>query len=298
MRGTVAVLASATGFGIMPIFAVLSYRHGLDPASLLFLRFAIAAAVLALLVTMQRGSLRVSRRQLVVFAVLGGLYAGVAGCYFTALQYIPAGLVALLLYLYPAFVAVLSAVLARRRLGWGVAGSLVLTFVGIWLALGAGLSGASLLGVGLGALAPFIYSVYIVTGERHAGGVPAAVMSSYVCLSGALCCLVAATLGGGVRWEAAARGWWEVLGVALFGGALALSAFFVGLAELGATRASILSTVEPVISVIGAALVLGGGLGAGQVIGAALVVIGAVLGVLAHARQEAAAADDDLALRA
>ena len=41
--GIAYILASGLSFGTLPIFARLAYRAGLDPASLLLLRFAIAA---------------------------------------------------------------------------------------------------------------------------------------------------------------------------------------------------------------------------------------------------------------
>jgi drug/metabolite transporter (DMT)-like permease len=54
---------------------------------------------------------------LLLLVAMGGVgYVGQSFCYFAALQYASAGLTALLLYLYPAIVTVLSALLARRRL--------------------------------------------------------------------------------------------------------------------------------------------------------------------------------------
>ena len=45
----------------------------------------------------------------------GGLYAGMSLCYFHGLRNIPAGLVALLLYLYPVIVTILARLILHER---------------------------------------------------------------------------------------------------------------------------------------------------------------------------------------
>src|SRR5262245_42779125 len=100
----------------MAIFARLAYEDGTDVTALLFLRFTIAAACMAVL-------LRVRGQRWPRGPVLGGLtamggagYVGQSLCYFTALTLASASLVALLLYAYPAIVTVLSAALLGARL--------------------------------------------------------------------------------------------------------------------------------------------------------------------------------------
>jgi drug/metabolite transporter (DMT)-like permease len=116
LAGSICIVASAAGFGAMPIFGKLAYAEGVDLPSLLFLRFALAGGLLA--VAMQMRALPWPRgSNLLLLIAMGGLgYVGQSFCYFAALQHASAGLTALLLYLYPAIVTVLSALLARRRL--------------------------------------------------------------------------------------------------------------------------------------------------------------------------------------
>jgi drug/metabolite transporter (DMT)-like permease len=116
LAGSICIVASAAGFGVMPIFAKLAYAEGVDLPSMLFLRFALAGLLMAVLMVVQ--GLRWPRgRNLLLLVAMGGAgYVGQSFCYFAALQHATAGLTALLLYLYPAIVTVLSALLARRRL--------------------------------------------------------------------------------------------------------------------------------------------------------------------------------------
>ena len=91
----------------MAIMARFAYASGVDTTTLLALRFGIAAGILVAIV-LARGETWPRGKTLVTLIVLGALgYGGQAFTFFTALTLAPAGLVALLLYLYPALVAVL-----------------------------------------------------------------------------------------------------------------------------------------------------------------------------------------------
>ena len=100
-----------------------AYADGVDTATLLALRFGIAALFLlgyARLSRRRAGRAVATSRCWSHWARAG--YAGQAARFFTALTLAPAGLVALLLYLYPAMVALLAA-LAPARAPAAAAGS-------------------------------------------------------------------------------------------------------------------------------------------------------------------------------
>jgi uncharacterized membrane protein len=98
--GVALVAVSATGFGTRAIFARVAYDAGGDPLSVLFLRLALAAVVMAA-VMVARGEPWPRGGTLAALVALGGLgHVGESLAYFVALEYASAGLVALLLYLY------------------------------------------------------------------------------------------------------------------------------------------------------------------------------------------------------
>src|SRR2546425_1185321 len=122
---------------------------------------------------------------------LGALgYGGQAFTFFTALTLAPAGLVALLLYLYPALVAVLSASLLHERLSAAQLLALAVALVGTVLTIGPA-SSASPLGVALGIAAAAIYAVYIVAGSRLTARVPPQTMATVVIAAAGAVFLVA-----------------------------------------------------------------------------------------------------------
>ena len=92
--GAALVATSATAFGAMAIFGTWAYDDGVSTWALLVVRFSLAALLLAAAVRLRGGVLPVRRRVAGLVAMGGIGYVGQAFCYFTALQYASASLVA------------------------------------------------------------------------------------------------------------------------------------------------------------------------------------------------------------
>jgi drug/metabolite transporter (DMT)-like permease len=275
--GTLLCLGSAAAFGAMAVLGKLAYDEGVTVGTLLAARFTIAAALFwALLLARGRAAeLRsLTRRDLVTAVALGACgYAAQAGGFFAALTRIDASLLALLLYTYPALVAVAAVAIGRERFDGRRAAALTLASAGLVLVLaGAGTGALDPLGVGLALGAALVYTTYILVGEGVAGRVRPSLLSALVA-TGAAVSLTAgsAALGQLHPGAVTAAGWGWLACLAVVSTVGAVSMFFAGLARVGPTSASILSMLEPVVTVALAYAVFGELLGPAQVVGGALV---------------------------
>jgi drug/metabolite transporter (DMT)-like permease len=156
----------------------------------------------------------------------------------------------------------------------------------------AGAAGGALdpLGVGLAIGAAVIYTTYILASDGVAGRTDPIVLSALVCTGAAATLTLASAALGDLRPGAlsgAGFGW--LAAIALVSTVAAVSLFFAGLRRVGPTTASIVSTAEPVTTVVLAFLVFGESLTGVQLAGGALVV-GAVLVLSVPARRRAALA--------
>src|SRR6266566_8835685 len=134
--GLLLIAISAASFGVMPILARFAYAARADPITTLWLRFGIAAMVMTAVMLVRR--MPFPRGRVLLGLVLMGAvgYAGVSLAYFTALTMASAGLVALLLYLYPAIVTLLAALIFKDRLTLTKLGAILLALVGTVLTIG------------------------------------------------------------------------------------------------------------------------------------------------------------------
>lgn len=277
--GTLLCLASAAAFGAMAVFGKLAYDAGATVGTLLAVRFALAAALLWALLGARGAVLALPRRDVVAGLALGaGGYALQAGCYFAALERIDAGLLSLLLYTFPALVAVAAIVLGRERADRRRLGALALALGGLALVVaGAGAGALEPLGTALGLTAAVLYATYILVSEGLAARVPPLVLAALVCTGAAASLTIGSAALGTLRPGAlTAAGWGWIACLAAVSTVGAIGLFFAGLRRAGPTAASILSTVEPLTTVVLALLVFGETLGALQWVGGALVLAAVV----------------------
>lgn len=281
--GIALVAMSGASFGALAIFAKIAYASGADPLTVLAVRFVLAGTCMVVL--MRAGGHTFPRgKTLVALGLLGGIgYVAQSLAYFYALTMASAALVALLLYLYPAIVAVLAAVVFGHRLTRVKVVAVVVALAGTALTVG-GLGGGQPLGVVLGVGSGVAYAIYILLSSRvapRAGAIPAATVVMLSCAA----VLVVVTAARGPAFPSAAAGWLAIAALALISTVVAIVAFFAGLERIGPAEASTVSTTEPVVTVALAALVLGETVSVVQVLGGVLILTAVV--VLAQAGRPA-----------
>jgi drug/metabolite transporter (DMT)-like permease len=291
LGGTLFCLASGAAFGAMAVFGKLAYDNGATVGTLLAVRFSLAAALFWVLVPL-RELRALGARDVRAGLALGACgYALQAGCYFVALGRIDASLLALLLYTFPALVAAAAVALGRERFGARHVIAVFLATGGLTLAIaGAGTGALDAWGVALGLGAAVVYSVYILVSDGVAGRVQPRVLATLVCTGAAGTLIVGSAVLGELRLgELTSAGWAWMACLAIVSTVAAITLFFAGLERVGPTSASILSTVEPLVTVMLAFLVFGERLGTLQLLGGALVLAAVVPATLATTARTATA---------
>ncbi len=277
------VLGSAVAFATLSIFAKLAYGAGLGTEQLLAFRFVLAAiGMWGLALAVGQNPLRLKRKEVTGLVALGAvLYTAQALSYFTALRTLPASLCVLIVYIYPSLVVIAGWLFLGRKVSVWHWIALAASFAGVVMLVG----GAELkLSVGLlfALLSPFLYTTFIFLGERLMSTAPA-VASSAVMMSatGVVFCVVAG-VEGRLALPATPNAWTISVALAIVPTMIAISLFLACLPRIGAARAALLSTLEPVVTVILAIVLLNDRLSAIQALGGLLVLAAVVLVQAAH----------------
>ena len=296
--GIVLTVVSAFAFGSGALFAKPVYAEGVGWHVLMAWRFLVGAALAMgwlLINPATRAALRRTRRRDLGVAIgLGVLYTGNSGTYFAGLETVSASLSALIVYVYPAIVAVISLQIGQPLRGRRAWGALALALAGVALAVGniGEIAAPPLSGLVLIALSPIIYSVWIVLAARLSGegrsstGAEAGEAAVEPMVAGALMLSATAAtywvsalaLGQPVLPAQIPQGaWFGLIGIGVVSTFVAVLAFYAGAHRIGAARASIVSTVEPIWTIALASLLLGESLGPLQLVGGALILLGVVV---------------------
>jgi drug/metabolite transporter (DMT)-like permease len=283
--GLAACLVSATGFGALPVLGKAGYDAGLGPLSLLWGRFGLTAIAFWLLVIFVVRPARPPTRYMVIGLLMGAFgYALEAGLFFVALERIDASLVELLLYAYPAIVTAVALASGREMPSPRLLGALGLATLGvIGVFAGSLASGVDPVGLALGLGAAVVYSGYILAGERVVPAIHPVLLAALVATGATTSFTVAGLVRGGLPHPRTADGWTAVAVIAVVATVVPMAALFAGIERVGAPTASIVSTFEPVVTVVLAGLVLGETLTLVEAIGAACVI--AAVRLLARSRR-------------
>ena len=295
--GIALTIVSAFAFGSGALFAKPVYAEGVGWHPLMAWRFLVGAALawawLAFNPRMRAGLLRMRRRDLAVAVALGVLYTGNSATYFAALETISASLGALIVYIYPAIVAVISLQVGQPLRGRRAWFALALALAGVALAVGNidPTNAPPIEGLVLMVASPIIYSVWIVLSARLSGegrtetgadagdGVdPLAAGAVMLTATATTYWVSALALGRPVMPAQIPEGaWFGLIGVGVVSTFIAVLAFYAGAHRIGAARASIVSTVEPIWTIALASLLFAESLGPLQLVGGAMILAGVVI---------------------
>jgi drug/metabolite transporter (DMT)-like permease len=311
--GIALTVVSAFGFGSGSLFAKPVYAAHVDWHVLMSWRFLIGAA-LSWLWVLPRASARaalrrLSRRSVAIAIGLGVLYTGNSATYFAGLETVSASLAALIVYIYPAVVAVISLQVGQPLRGRRAWAALAIALAGVALAVGNidRSTAPPVEGLVLMVASPLIYAVWIVlaarlSGEdregvgREAGAGSAAdpTVAGAIMLTATAATYWITALGLGrpvLPQQIPAEAWLGIAGVGIVSTFIAVQAFYAGAHRIGAARASLVSTVEPIWTIVLASLLFGESLGSLQLVGGAMILAGVVI---AQTGSRAAAATSEL----
>ena len=273
--GRLAAFGSASSFAIVATLAGLAYSGGVSPTAVVTARlaFGMFAGIGAILVL--RRAWTVPRREWWPTLAIAVAWLIVNVGYMSSFYYIPVSLAVLIFFTFPVQIALIGPLVQGRRPEGVTLAAALIAFTGLALSLGPDLAELDWRGCAL-ALAAAVGIMFTFLASRRL--VVEQDMFTFSFNLHALCVgavIVHAFVSGGIAVPGNAAAIGALLGVGVFYVAAVLMQF-VAIRLAGPARASIVFNAEPVVTVAGAALLLGERLGPSQVAGAALVV-GAVL---------------------
>ena len=276
-KATALIALSAFSFGSLSTLTVLIGREGVPLLTAMFWRYLLAALILALVLRKKvvRDIHRPAAFRLIIIGALGQAFVTYLSLY--ALEYLPVGPLAFLFYTYPAWLALISAVLGREALTLSRFTALSIAMIGIVVMVGTpGTASLSTFGIILALGAALLYAIYLPSLNHAQRGI-APLISSFYLICGVLTSfLIANTVTGNLQMPATTAIWAYVAAMAVFSTVVAFVSLIAGLRVLGPVRTSIIATIEPFFTAILGAVLLGEPLTRFVLAGGALIA-GAVL---------------------
>ncbi len=252
--------------------------HGATSADIHFARFVIVTAFFIIYMRIKKISWKVGKKNTISLLLLGFVcYGNVALFFFLAMKTISPAVGELLLYTYPAMVAIGSHFFLGDRLNKGKIVPLIIALCGCLLVLYAPVTKVNARGVIFALLTALCYSGYIIGNKKTLEHVSPVVSTAYM----AACCMIYFLVFGlttkTLTFTYDPISFSTMLVLAFWCTIIGILSFLKGLVLLGATTASIVSTFEPVFTLLISSIFLHDPITWVQITGGGLILGGVLL---------------------
>ena len=278
IKGYAFVILSAVIYGTMPLMATHIYSEGVNSISLVFLRNLLSFPFLAIMALVSGKSLAVKIKDIPSIAAVG-----LMGCCITPLllfssyHYMDTGVATIFHFIYPGVVVLISFLFFKKKVGLGTVISLLLCLGGIALFYTPG-SSITLEGSVYAFSSGVTYAVYVVLlANFKRKELSGWVLSFYISVICSLVLFVVCVASGQLTFPVSLQGWGLSLVFALAVNVGALVLFQNGARIIGGEKAAILSTFEPITSVVAGTLFLGEVIGISTGIGTVMVLAASIM---------------------
>lgn len=275
-RGWFLLISLGIIWGLPYLFIKVAVET-FSPTSLVFLRVVLAAAVLVPIVTYKRLWRTLSGHWpwVIVFALIEMAFSWTALNW--AEQSVTSSFAALFIATVPAVTAILARMLGMddrltgtRLVGLGVG------FVGVGLLVGLDLTGSSLLAIAALALTVVCYAMGPIIIDRKLSGPPSLAVIAASMVVNAIVFAPLALL----TWPSEpipASAWGSALILGVLCSAIAFIIFFALIAEVGPSRGTLITYINPVVAVILGIIVLSEPVTLGLIAGFPMILLGSWL---------------------
>lgn len=256
-RGELMVILSGVLFGMMPFFAKCIYAHGGDAYTLIFVRFLFGGAFLfGILIFGEKISIRLNETELKSLLLLSVPFVVTPVLLYSSYSYISSGLATTLHFCYPIVVIMIETTVFKKRPSRITCICCGLCVFGILMFYEP--SGQnSVFGMLLAVFSGVWYAVYVIGLTR---GVAREMdpLKTAAWLSGlsAMEIFMVASAMNKVHFTMDVTGWGLNIIMAIGIASVALLAFQKGASICGAQKTTLLSTTEPLTSIVMGAFLL------------------------------------------
>ena len=252
-KGILFTAASAVIFGFTPVLARISYDGGANGITMSFLRCFLALPFLLGILKFKGVSLAVEPGSRIPVCLCGifGAFATTVTLY-GSYSYIPVGMATTLHFIYPVLVNMGCILVFKERAVPKKMMALVCGIIGIFLFMDNFSAGSkSGRGILLALISGLLFSIHMIVLDKS--GVKNMYyfkMSFYLCLFGAALSGIYGGLTGQLTFRLTGQAWLFAFLVSIFASVGAITLLQLGIRYTGASAAAILSTLEPITSII------------------------------------------------
>lgn len=307
LRGTFLVAFSGMLYGFLGYLGTQLFREHLSVENMLFWRFLIATLWMFFSVILLKKTnhpsddsalfppcithgtedlnkpskpgigtlINIDSFRMIIFAVIS--YSGCSIFYFMASRQIGTGVAMVIFFSYPVFVTLFAWILSNWEFNKTALVSLLSVVIGMAFLKGYGENTLNLMGVVFAILAALFYAVYVYGSQHTAKNIDTRTSTLLVCLGNTVIFLIFSYCTHSLYFPKTLTAWFYLGTIGIVATALPIQLLLNGLKYISPIKASILSVLEPVVTVIVGLFFLNETMSSMQSLGVVIVLLGAIL---------------------
>ena len=278
VKGYIFAMLSAIIYGCMPLMASRVYADGVNPQTLVFLRNFFSIIPLAILALRERGTLKIPVKALPSISIISLLGCTVTPMLlFASYRFISSGTATVFHFIYPAAVVIAEIFIKKSKVNKGNLISVILCVLGIGLFYSPSET-LNFNGSALALLSGITFASYVIMLSHFDTSVASGFLFTfYVTCVSTILTFIFCIASGSLILPATLGGWLLCILFSLLVTTGAVMLFQQSAFLIGSERTSILSTLEPITSIVIGIAFLGEALTLRTVIGSSLVICASII---------------------
>ncbi len=278
LRGIIYTIISAFIYGLTPILAKLTYLGGNNSISLTFFRVLFGIPFLYFLVRKKEPTIKVNKNDFLKLIPLSFLGIGITTTtLYESYNYISVGMATTIHFIYPCVVYFIYIVFFKEIFTLKKLMALILSMIGIIVLIDE-IKVENLFGVFLAGLSGITYGLFLVYLDKSGlKNMNAFKCTMYISLMNAVGLFIFGNLIGEITFSLTPTAWVLTILISFLTSVFGTSFLQLGVKYCGATTASILSTLEPITSVLLGVFFLSESMTFLKIVGCVLIIVAVIL---------------------
>jgi len=260
------VLTAAVMFTVSDVFGKLALEGGADVLSLLSFRSILGVGLVFIWLRLGEPAVALSPNAKWISLALGVLLTANLFSLFKAIELIPVSIAILTYFVYPLLTGIIGAMTGVDRLTARGSVSALTAFFGLALIIGANPAGLAALGLVAAVVGALCRSIMLLISRATLRGADARLVTWYTLWSSMLVFVALSVLRWTWHWPHGVSGWVAFVGIG-FTTTAAIFALYVSTQRIGPFRTALFMNLEPLMTAVLSAVVLGDRITPLQVLG-------------------------------
>lgn len=281
MYGMALVALSGILYGLIGFLGTKLFQENFSVATMLFWRFFIATVWMAIAIICSCKQFTNAQTPILgsikTISLVSFFYAIGSALFFFATKEIGTGPAMVIFFSFPVFVALFSWKINAWQIDKSALGAVILVIIGLFMLKAQGEHALNIWGVIISLCAAFAYACYVLSSQQSTRLMDSLLLTFFICLGNTFIFLFIATWTHTLILPHTFTAWFYICTLGILATVLPIKLMLDGLKYISPVKASILSVLEPVVTVILGIAWLQESLSSLQLFGIATILLGALL---------------------